>query len=77
MHNHLRTFMLLAGLTALFVGVGYLIGGAAGMAIALAIAVVVATKVEARLVAAPTVDVDGEVRDGLLEGAPVVGVPGQ
>ena len=39
MHNHLRTFMLLAGLTALFVGVGYLIGGAAGMAIALAIAV--------------------------------------
>ena len=36
MHNHLRTFMLLAGLTALFVGVGYLIGGAAGMAVALA-----------------------------------------
>lgn len=39
MHNHLRTFMLLAGLTALFVGVGYLIGGAAGMAVALALAV--------------------------------------
>ncbi len=36
--NHLRTFMLLAALTALFVGVGYLIGGAIGMVIALAIA---------------------------------------
>lgn len=39
MHNHLRTFMLLAGLTALFVGIGYLIGGPTGMAIALAIGV--------------------------------------
>ena len=39
MHNHLRTFILLAALTALFVGVGYLIGGAAGMAVALALAV--------------------------------------
>ncbi len=39
MHNHLRTFMLLAGMTALFVGVGYLIGGATGMAVALAIGV--------------------------------------
>ena len=39
MHNHLRTFMLLAGMTALFVGVGYLIGGATGMAIALALGV--------------------------------------
>jgi heat shock protein HtpX len=38
--NHLRTFVLLAALTALFVGVGYLIGGTAGMAIALAIALV-------------------------------------
>ena len=37
--NHLKTFILLAGLTALFVGVGVLIGGAAGMAIAFAIAV--------------------------------------
>lgn len=36
--NHLRTFTLLAALTALFVGVGYLIGGPAGMAIALAFA---------------------------------------
>ena len=26
--NHLKTFTLLAALTALFVGVGYLIGGA-------------------------------------------------
>ena len=34
MRNHLRTFMLLAALTALFVGVGYMIGGPAGMAIA-------------------------------------------
>ena len=34
MRNHLRTFMLLAALTALFVGVGYLIGGPTGMAIA-------------------------------------------
>jgi heat shock protein HtpX len=37
--NHLKTFILLAGLTALFVGVGALIGGAMGMAIALALAV--------------------------------------
>jgi len=37
MHNHLRTFMLLAGLTALFVGVGYLIGGPTGMAVAFAL----------------------------------------
>jgi heat shock protein HtpX len=36
--NYLRTAILLAGLTALFMGVGYLIGGAAGAAIALAIA---------------------------------------
>ena len=34
MRNHLRTFMLLAALTALFVGVGYLIGGPTGMLIA-------------------------------------------
>ena len=38
--NHVKTFMLLAALTALFVGVGYLIGGPTGMAIALAIALV-------------------------------------
>ncbi|HMO42877.1 MAG TPA: protease HtpX, partial [Phenylobacterium sp.] len=38
MHNHLRTFTLLAALTALFVGVGYLIGGAGGMLIALVLA---------------------------------------
>jgi heat shock protein HtpX len=38
--NHLRTFMLLAALTALFVGVGYLIGGPTGMVIALGIALV-------------------------------------
>lgn len=36
--NHLKTFALLAVMTALFMGVGYLIGGAAGMAIALAVA---------------------------------------
>jgi heat shock protein HtpX len=33
--NHLKTFILLAAMTALFAGVGYLIGGATGMAIAL------------------------------------------
>ena len=38
--NHAKTFMLLAALTALFGGVGYLVGGAAGMAIALGVAVV-------------------------------------
>lgn len=38
--NHIKTFMLLAAMTALFVGVGYLIGGPAGMAIALAFALV-------------------------------------
>jgi len=36
--NHAKTFMLLAGLTALFVGIGYLIGGTAGMLIALVLA---------------------------------------
>ena len=40
MRNHLRTFMLLAALTALFVGIGYAIGGAAGMAVAFALAAV-------------------------------------
>jgi heat shock protein HtpX len=34
MNNHLRTFVLLAALTALFMGVGYLIGGPSGMALA-------------------------------------------
>lgn len=34
MMNTLRTFMLLAALTALFMGVGYMLGGAGGMAIA-------------------------------------------
>jgi heat shock protein HtpX len=38
--NHIKTFMLLAAMTALFVGVGYLIGGPAGMAMALAFALV-------------------------------------
>ena len=36
--NHLKTFALLAALTALFGGLGYLIGGATGMLIALVIA---------------------------------------
>ncbi|HEY7302326.1 MAG TPA: zinc metalloprotease HtpX [Xanthobacteraceae bacterium] len=36
--NYLRTAILLAGLTALFMGVGYLIGGANGAVIALIIA---------------------------------------
>jgi heat shock protein HtpX len=36
--NYLRTAILLAGLTALFMGIGYLIGGQAGMMIALLIA---------------------------------------
>ncbi len=36
--NYLRTAILLAGLTALFMGVGYLIGGQGGMLIAFLIA---------------------------------------
>jgi len=36
--NHLKTYVLLAGLTALFGGVGYLIGGTGGMLIALVVA---------------------------------------
>ncbi|MCA8889055.1 MAG: zinc metalloprotease HtpX, partial [Parvularculaceae bacterium] len=35
MQNHLRTFALIAVLTALFAGVGYMIGGAGGMMLAL------------------------------------------
>ena len=37
--NYLRTAILLAGLTALFMGIGYLIGGQTGMMIALVVAV--------------------------------------
>jgi heat shock protein HtpX len=40
MRNHLRTFMLLAALTALFVGAGYAIAGPGGMLIAFAMAAV-------------------------------------
>jgi heat shock protein HtpX len=36
--NHLKTFALLAALTALFAGLGYLIGGATGMLVALVFA---------------------------------------
>jgi heat shock protein HtpX len=36
--NHMRTFILLAGMTALFMGVGYLLGGTGGMAIAFMVA---------------------------------------
>src|SRR5215468_6413613 len=36
--NYFRTAMLLAGLTALFMGVGYLIGGPTGAMIALVVA---------------------------------------
>jgi len=36
--NHLKTYVLLAAMTALFGGVGYMIGGAAGMTIALVVA---------------------------------------
>jgi len=36
--NHLKTFALLAALTAIFAGLGYLIGGATGMLIALVFA---------------------------------------
>ena len=36
--NHLKTFALLAALTTLFVGLGYLLGGPAGMLIALVVA---------------------------------------
>jgi heat shock protein HtpX len=39
MRNTLRTFMLLAALTAIFVVAGYLIGGGGGMAIALLLSV--------------------------------------
>lgn len=38
MLNHARTFMLLAAMTALFLGIGYLIGGSGGIVIALLLA---------------------------------------
>jgi heat shock protein HtpX len=38
MRNHLRTFTLLAALTALFMGAGYAVGGPMGMILALAFA---------------------------------------
>jgi len=38
MRNHLRTFTLLAALTALFMGAGYMVGGTVGMLLALAFA---------------------------------------
>ncbi len=37
--NHTRTFALLAAMTALFAGIGFLVGGAGGMAIAFVIAI--------------------------------------
>lgn len=37
-HNQIRTFMLIAGLTALFMSIGFLLGGQLGMLIALAFA---------------------------------------
>lgn len=37
--NHTKTFMLLAAMTAIFMGVGYVLGGVNGMAIALVVAV--------------------------------------
>ena len=37
--NYLKTAMLLAGMTALFVGIGFLLGGPTGMLIAFAVAV--------------------------------------
>ncbi|MFY8139143.1 MAG: protease HtpX, partial [Caulobacter sp.] len=37
MNNSLRTFMLMAAMTAIFVVAGFLIGGTAGMLIALAL----------------------------------------
>jgi heat shock protein HtpX len=36
--NHVKTFMLLAGLTALFMGVGFMMGGTGGMALAFLLA---------------------------------------
>jgi heat shock protein HtpX len=36
--NHMKTFMLLAAMTALFMAIGYFVGGATGMAIAFVVA---------------------------------------
>ena len=37
--NHTKTFMLLAAMTALFGGIGYLVGGVGGMMIAFIVAI--------------------------------------
>ena len=61
--NHMRTFILIAVMTALFAGVGMLLGGATGMLIALGLAVAMnfyaywnADKVVLRLYKAEVVD---------------------
>lgn len=36
--NHLKTFILLAAMTALFMGIGFMVGGTGGMAIAFVVA---------------------------------------
>lgn len=41
MHNHMRTFTLLAAMTALFAGVGLMLGGVGGMLIAFLVAVAI------------------------------------
>ena len=43
MTSYGRTFILIAAMTALFGGIGYMMGGAGGMLIALAIAAAAAT----------------------------------
>ena len=66
--NHIKTFMLLAAMTALFVGVGYLIGGTSPFALRKPMPVFV----EASVLELPRICINGGRRGYLVGIAPEV-----